>query len=196
MADARRPKKADYKIQGQAGKPNVDPRKRKSAKGNRNAQVEAVKAHQIPITATINDLVGALNERGASGLFKTTELCSELVTEFGGLKGFAKEYKAIYDQTESNHLKARMFESMVKLIAGVNKMMGDEDPVDTLTDEDLGREAKAMFEKFYGAATNGSPGANDGRGIPAVPQADGGVGQAAVGGPKLIPPPPEDGGVP
>ncbi len=189
MADARRPKKADYKIQGQAGKPNVDPRKRGSAKGQRDAKLEAVKGHLIPETATVEDLVKALDQRGASGFIKVTELCSALIDEFGGLKGYVKRIKEVFDATESDHLKARMLESQIKLITSVNKMVGEDDPVDTLTDDDLAREAKSLFNKFYGVP-DGPARADDGRGVAAVPQADVGVGQAAERSPEPIPPPP------
>lgn len=186
MADARRPKKADYKLHGQQSR---DPASRMGKKKT-EAQIEKVKAHQIPETATVEDLVAALDQRGASGFIKVTELCSALIDEFGGLKGYVKRIKEVFDATESDHLKARMLESQIKLITSVNKMVGEDDPVDTLTDDDLAREAKSMFEKFYGAAPNGSPGANDGCGIPPVPKTDGGVGQAPERGPQPVPPPP------
>lgn len=192
MADARRPKKADYKLHGAQSR---DPSSRMGKKKT-EAQIEAVKAHQIPDTATVDDLIAALDQRGAIGFIKTTELCNAIVSKFGGLDQFADEFKANYDGSESKHLKARMFESIVKLITTVNKTQGEEDPVDQMSDEDLGREAKRMFDKFYGVANNGSPGANDGSGIPAIPQADVGIGKAPERGPQPIPPPPEDGGVP
>lgn len=197
MADARRPKKADYKIQGQASKPAVDPRNRAgSAKAAKSAQLENVKAHQIPVTATVDDLVKALEQRNATGFIKVTELCSALVEEFGGLRGYVKIIKEVFNATESDHLKAKMLESQIKLITSVNKMMGEDDPVDTLTDDDLAREAKALFAKFYGVSANGTPGADDGRGVAKIPQADVGVGQAAVGGAEPLPPPAECGPIP
>lgn len=189
MADARRPKKADYKIQGHASKPKVDPRERNSNKGRKEAQNESRKAHQIPITATVDDLVQALNERNAAGFIKVTELCSALVEEFGGIRGYVKIIKEVFDSTESGHLKARMLESQIKLITNINKMMGEDDPVDSMSDDDLAREAKSLFAKFYGVP-DGQAGANDGRGVAAVPQADERVGQAPERGPKPIPPPP------
>lgn len=192
MADARRPKKADYKIHGAMSK-DVDS---KMAKNKRAAAVENVKAHQIPETATVDDLVKALEQRNATGFIKVTELCSALVEEFGGLRGYVKTIKEVFDSTESGHLKARMLESQIKLITSINKMMGEDDPVGEMSDEDLAREAKAMFGKFYGVAPNGAPGANDGLGVAAVPQSDGGVGQAPGGGPEPVPPPPERGPVP
>ncbi len=194
MADARRPKKADYKIQG-SGDVSRDPTSR-MAKKKREAQVENVKAHQIPQTATVDDLIKALDQRNATGFIKVTELCSALVEEFGGLRGYVKTIKDVFDATESGHLKARMLESQIKLITSVNKMMGEDDPVDTLTDDDLAREAKSLFSKFYGVAANGSPGANDGQRVAAVPQADVGVGKAPERSPEPIPPPPECSSVP
>lgn len=191
MADARRPKKADYQIHGAMSK-DVDS---KMAKNKRAAAVENVKAHQIPETATVDDLVKALSERNATGFIKVTELCSAIISEFGGLGGYAKLIKEVFDSTESGHLKARMLESQIKLITSVNKMMGEEDPVDTMSDDDISREAKVMFGKFYGVAPNGAPGANDGLGVAAVPQADGGVGQAPVGSVEHLPPTHERGAV-
>lgn len=187
MADARRPKKADYKIQG-SGTTSRDPKNR-SHKKKTDAQIEKVKAHQIPETATVEDLVAALDQRGASGFIKVTELCSALIDEFGGLKGYVKRIKQVFDATESDHLKARMLESQIKLITSVNKMVGDDDPVDTLSDDDLASEAKIMFDKFYGVP-DGPPGANDGLGVASVPQGDVGVGQAPERGPEPVPPPP------
>lgn len=153
MADARRPKKADYKIHGAQSK---DPTSR-MAKKRTEAQVENVKAHQIPLTATVDDLVKALEQRNAAGFIKVTELCSALVEEFGGLRGYVKVIKEVFDSTESGHLKARMLESQIKLITSVNKMMGEEDPVDTLSDDDLVREAKSMFDRFFGAKKDPPP---------------------------------------
>lgn len=203
MADERRPKKADYKIQGQASKPAVDPRYRGNVKSQRDAKIDNVRAHQIPETATVDDLVKALDQRNATGFIKVTELCSALIEEFGGLRGYVKQIKEVFDATESGHLKARMLESQIKLITSVNKMMGEDDPVDTLTDEDLAREAKSMFDKFFGVATamkrehpDGQARADVGQRVAEIPQADGGVGEAAVGSPESIPPPPEDGAVP
>ncbi len=188
MADARRPKKADYKIQG-SGDVSRDPKSR-SHKKKKESEVEKVKAHQIPETVTVDDLVKALDQRGATGFIKVTELCSALIEEFGGLKGYVRTMKEVFDSTESDHLKARMLESQIKLITSVNKMVGEEDPVDTMTDDDLGREAKAMFEKFYGVPANGSPGPDVGRGVAAVPQTDGGVSKAPERSPEPIPPAP------
>lgn len=186
MPDERRPKKADYKLHGQQSR---DPDSRMGKKVQ-EAQLERGKAHQIPDTATIDDLVDALAQRRAIGVIKVTELCNAYVKEFGGLEGLAKLTKESFDGTDSKHLKAKMLESLVKLITSVNKMTGEEDPVDTLTDDDLAREAKAMFAKFYGAPANGPPGANDGLGVAAIPQGDGGVGQAPERGPEPVPPPP------
>lgn len=192
MADARRPKKADYKLHGQQSR---DPDSR-MGKNKRDARLEAAKAHQIPETATVDDLITALDQRNAIGFIKTTELCNAIVKKFGGIDEFADEFKANYDAAQSQHLKARMFESIVKPITTVNKTHGEENPVDTLSDEDVDREARAMFHKFYGVPPNGAPGANDGRGVAAVPQADGGVGKAPERGPEPVPPPPERGAVP
>jgi hypothetical protein len=192
MADARRPKKADYKLHGAQSRDPGSGQFKKRVKG----QLEAVKAHQIPETATVDDLVKALEQRNAIGYIKTTELCTALVKQFGGLDEFAVEFKEIYDKADSKHLKARMFESIVKLITGINKTVGEEDPIDTLSDEDLAIEAKRMYDKFYPEKANGQARADVGRGIPQVPQADGGVGQAAVGSPEPVRAPPEDGGVP
>ncbi len=192
MADARKPQKADYKIQGSHSRDS----KSRSHKKKKENEVEKVKAHQIPETVTVDDLVKALDQRGATGFIKVTELCSALIEEFGGLKGYVKTMKEVFDSTESGHLKARMLESQIKLITSVNKMMGEDDPVDTMTDDDLAREVKAKFEQFYGATPNGSPGADVGLGVAAVPKTDGGVGQKTERGPQPVPPPPKDGGVP
>lgn len=191
MADARRPKKADYKIHGAMSK-DVDS---KMAKNKRAAAVENVKAHQIPLTATVNDLVDALNERGAIGIIKSTELVNAYVEEFGGLKGLAKLTKEAFDGTESQHLKAKMLWSLTQLINTVSKITG-EDPIEDMSDDDIAREIKRKYNEFYGVVPNGSPGANDGRGVAAVPQDNGGVGQAPVGSVEPLPPPPERGPVP
>ena len=65
------------------------------------------------------------------------EVVEHIISRFGGAGEFAKAFHDVYVQADSHATKARMLDSVLRMLELTAKMGMSEDPIETMSTEDL-----------------------------------------------------------